>query len=299
VGAGRVFKLGAPLASIVVTVTVLMPVHATPPAMVERAMDSIHAQTFRDFEFLILDGARGLTPTLNDGLRQARGEFIARQDADDWSDPRRFELQLAYLRTHPETALCGTAAWMHQQDGSPLWRTRVAETHQQIQAALPYENPFVHGSTMFRRDAALSIGGYREQFLCSQDYDFFWRMSDRAASANLPEALYHYRYSAASVSANRAAEQARAHRAARLLAAARHRGEPEDISAAFASSSSDDFRALLKQTDHLLLAGDYRGALREYATLLRSHPASAIAWAKLARCGIFAVLPPVREACFR
>jgi Glycosyltransferase like family 2 len=291
--------LGAALESIVVTVTVLMPVHATPPAMVERAMDSIHAQTFRDFEFLILDGACGLTATLNDGLRQARGEFIARQDADDWSDPRRFELQLAYLRTHPETALCGTAAWMHQQDGSPLWRTRVAETHQQIQAALPYENPFIHGSTMFRRDAALSIGGYREQFVCSQDYDFFWRMSDRAASANLPEALYHYRYSAASVSANKAAEQARAHRAARILAGARHRGEPEDISAAFASSSSDDFRALLKQSDHLLLAGDYRGALREYATLLRSRPASAIAWAKLARCGIFAALPSVREACFR
>ncbi len=276
-----------------------MPVHATPPAMVERAMDSIHAQTFRDFEFLILDGSRGLTATLNDGLRQARGEFIARQDADDWSDPRRFELQLAYLRTNPETTLCGTAAWMHQQDGTPLWRTRVAETDAQIQAALPCENPFIHGSTMFRRDAALSIEGYREQFVCSQDYDFFWRMNDDAPSANLPEPLYHYRYSAVSVSANKAAEQARAHRAARLLAAMRHRGEPEDIPAAFAFSLGDDFQALLKQTDHLLLAGEYRRALRQYATLLYSRPESAIAWAKLARCGIFAVLPPIREVCFR
>jgi glycosyltransferase involved in cell wall biosynthesis len=280
-------------------ITVLMPVHATPQSMVDRAIESIRAQTFRDIEFLILDGSQGLTATLNDGLRRARGEFIARQDADDWSDPQRLELQLAYLQANRGTVLCGTAAWMHQQDGRPLWRTRPPETHAQVQAALPQENPFVHGSTMFRRDAALAIGGYREQFRCSQDYDFFWRLSEVGEAVNLSDALYHYRYSAVSISANKAAEQARAHRAARILAGSRERGEAEDISAAFAASGGDDFRGLLKQADHLMLAGEYRRALHEYAILVRSRPASAIAWAKLARCGVFVTLPPFREVCFR
>jgi glycosyltransferase involved in cell wall biosynthesis len=280
-------------------ISVLMPVHATPQAMVDQAIASIHAQTFRDFEFLILDGALGLTPALNEGLRRASGEFIARQDADDWSDPRRFELQLGYLRAHPETALCGTAAWTHQQDGTPLWRTHPAETHAQIRAAFPNENPFVHGSTMFRRHAALAIGGYREEFPCAQDYDFFWRLSEVAEAVNLRDPLYHYRYSGASVSANKAIEQMLAHQAARILAEARQRGESEDVGAALRCSGGDPLRALLKQADHLLLAGEYRRALREYAAILRSHPLNPITWAKLARCGIFVSLPTIREACFR
>lgn len=300
-GAGCVRELGPEVEPVVVAVSVLMPVGHTPPAMVEQATASIHAQTLGDVEFLILDGKGGLTAALNQGLRQAHGEFIARQDADDWSDPHRLELQLAHLHAHSEIALCGTAAWMHQQDGTPLWKARARTEHAEILRAFPTENPFVHGSTMFRRDLALSIGGYREQFLCSQDYDFFWRMSEAAPSANLPQALYHYRYCAGSVSANKAAEQAQAHRAARVLAQSRLRREAEDVQAALAALPGpvDRLRALLKQADHLMLAGEYRLALYRYAALLRSHPARALAWAKLARCGIFMTLPPLREACFR
>jgi glycosyltransferase involved in cell wall biosynthesis len=313
------------------TITVLMPVRDTPVRMLDQAIDSILTQTFPHFEFLILDDgsrdaatiacldrrfledarirlestARGLTPTLNLGLLRARGEFIARQDADDWSEPRRLELQFAFLRDHPETALCGTGAWTHQQDGTPLWRTRALLTHAEIRAAFPRRNPFVHGSAMFRREAALHIGGYRQEFSCSQDYDFFWRLSEVADAANLPEPLYHYRYSAGSVSAQRAADQARAYRAARILAIARQCGEPEDVRAALAAAgkAADDqregFRASLQAADHRMLAGEYRRALQEFTALVRSHPGSGLAWGKLVRCGIFVSVPPVREACFR
>jgi glycosyltransferase involved in cell wall biosynthesis len=309
-------------------VTILMSVFDTPAALLDRAIQSMLRQTYSDFEFLILDDGsqlaetrerlaeaasldarihlrrephRGLTPTLNLGLALARGEFIARQDADDWSEPRRLERQIAFLNEHPEIALVGSAAWTHQHDGTPLWQVRMPETHSGILTAFWRGNPFVHGSVLFRTEAALEAGGYREQLRCSQDYDFFWRLTEAGGAANLAEPLYHYRYTAGGVSAARAAEQARGSRAARELAVARYRGVPEDIVHALAAAwlPEDIFRAALKQADHLTLAGDYRQAARAYCELLRTHPWSPFAWGKLARLGIFRVAPPVREMCFR
>jgi hypothetical protein len=156
---------------------------------------------------------------------------------------------------------------------------------------------------MYRREVALSVGGYREEFPCSQDYDFFWRMNEASGSVNLDEALYHYRFTGEAVSALRASEQARAHRAARILAAARHKGEREDFAAAFAAADAaapfDGFRAALKQADHLMLAGDFRTARKAYLRQLQSHPASGLAWAKMLRLAVFAAIPPAREVSFR
>ncbi len=283
-------------------VTILMSVYDTPAALLDRAIHSILRQTFTDFEFLILDDGsrlaetrqrlaeaalldtrirlcrephRGLTPTLNLGLALARGEFIARQDADDWSEPQRLERQIGFVTEHPEIALVGTAAWTHQHDGTPVWPVRMPETHSDILAALWHGNPFVHGSVLFRTEAAREAGGYREQLRCSQDYDFFWRLTETGGAANLAEPLYHYRYTVAGVSAARAAEQARGSRAARELAGqARYRGLPEDVGQALAAAwlPEDAFRAALKQADHLTLAGDYRQAARAYCESLRSRP---------------------------
>ncbi len=309
-------------------VTILMSVYDTPAALLQRAIQSVLQQTFSNFEFLILDDGsqlaetrrrltesalldariclcqephRGLTPTLNLGLARARGEFIARQDADDWSEPHRLERQVAFLTEHPEIALLGSAAWTHQHDGTPLWPVRMPETHTEILTALWRGNPFVHGSVLFRAVTAREAGGYREQLLCAQDYDFFWRLAEAGGAANLAEPLYHYRYNVAGISAVRAAEQARGSRAARALATARYLGLPEDITQVLAAAwlPEDAFLASLKQADHLTLAGDYRQAARTYWELLRSHPWSPFAWAKLARLAIFRVAPSVREICFR
>ena len=153
---------------------------------------------------------------------------------------------------------------------------------------------------MFRATGAR----YREEFPCAQDYDFFWRLSEGGRGANLPEALYHYRFTPGSVSAGRAVEQALAHSAARVLATARRRGEAEDVEQALqvaraAPDISSSFRASLKQADHLMLAGEYRKARHAYLQLLRSHPASPLAWGKLLRLGIFQAMPAARKACFR
>jgi glycosyltransferase involved in cell wall biosynthesis len=313
-------------------VTVLMSVHNTPPPMLARAVESILGQTLARFEFLILDDGsteaatrayltesaaardsrirlffephRGLTATLNRGLALAHGDFIARQDADDWSEPERLERQAAYLEAHPETGLLGSAAWTHQQDETPLWPVRMPPSEVRILEVFRRgDNPFVHGSVMFRAEAARALGGYREELPCSQDYDFFWRLTEAAGAANLAEALYHYRYSAASVSASRAADQARVHHAARLLAQARQRGEPEDVAQVLADSPSftEDFgsTAALKQADHMMLAGGYARAFQTYWDLARSRPATPLAWAKLARLCVFSLAPPLRRWSFR
>jgi len=328
----------------IVVITVLMAVYQTPLAMLREAVDSILGQTHPGFEFLIVnDGSRdpalleylarieavdrrirvchephrGLTRSLNRGLELARGVWIARQDADDWSASGRLARQLEFLRSHPWVSLCGSNAWTHQQSGRPLWPTDLPRTHAEIVAAFPAGNPFVHGAVVFSRRRALALGGYREEFQCSQDYDFFWRLSEAGTVANLEDRLYHYRYTAGSISAGRAAEQAIAYRAARELArvrAAQVRESPEhrkaetalEVIAALESAGRGTretlrgvFRTQLKQADHVLLAGDYRAALRAYLRLIWNHPANILAWAKLARYGLFLALPPAREACFR
>jgi glycosyltransferase involved in cell wall biosynthesis len=313
-------------------VSVLMAVWNTPLAELERSINSITNQTFGDFEFLIIDDGsthqavpqylesrarddrriqivrkphRGLTASLNRGIARAQGDWIARQDADDWSEPERLARQLTFLKHYPSVIVCGTNAWTHQQDGNVLWSTRFPQSPSEIRAALPHGNPFFHGSAIFHRKTALALGGYRESFKCSQDYDFFWRLADHGEPANLPEPLYHYRYSAGSVSADRAAEQNIACRAAKILADARQAGRAEDVKTALDwarrtyNNEFERVRAMLKQADHLMLAGYYRRAYREYCRLLRNHPASPLAWAKLTRLGVFVAAPGFRQACFR
>lgn len=311
-------------------VTVLMPVYDPPIPMLDRAVESVLAQTFRDFELLIIDDGsreeavrrrldfwasqdprvrlchephRGVPATSNRGLALARGEWIARQDADDWSEPERLFRQAAFLGQHPEVTLVSADTESHSADGGLLWRLRLPHTSAELARALWKGNPFVHGSTMFRRKTALEIGGYREAFPCSSDYDFLWRLTEAGGAVNLGQVLYHYRYTGGSISARRAAEQALVHRAAQILAGARRRGETENVAAALASAEagtgSRAFRAVLKQADHVMLAGDYSGARNAYFDVLRSHPWSGLAWAKMLRLGIFRAIPPIREACFR
>lgn len=311
-------------------VTVLMSVFDPSPDMLDEAVESVLGQTFGDFELLILDDGgkdetvrerldfwasrdrrvrlyhephRGVPATSNRGIALALGDSIARHDADDWSEPERLERQASYLARHPDVTLVSTDTESHSADGEPLWRLRLPHSSSDLARALWKGNPFVHGSTMFRRRAALAIGGYREAFPCSSDYDFLWRLTEAGKAVNLDEVLYHYRYTGGSISAQRAGDQARVFRAAQMLAQARRRGEGEDVrkalEAAGVETLSKAFRALLKQADHLMLAGDFPGAQRAYLDVLRAHPWSGLAWAKAFRLAVFRTIPPAREVCFR
>jgi glycosyltransferase involved in cell wall biosynthesis len=125
-------------------ISVCMPVYNA-ERYVSEAIESVLSQTFKDFEFLILDDGstdgslailkghaerdprirltsrpnKGLAPTLNELMDQARGEFVARMDADDVSLPERLERQADYLRKHPDCVIVGCHALVMDSDGDP------------------------------------------------------------------------------------------------------------------------------------------------------------------------------------
>lgn len=194
-------------------VTVLMSVHNGLPYLAD-AVASILAQSFREFEFLILDDAStdgtrdflraqtdprirvielgeniGLTAALNVGLREARGEFIARQDADDISDPLRFEMQLGFLSGHPSCAVVGSQANLIDGTGRSQGNKNFPLSYRGIAFAHLFDNALAHSAVMFRKAAVLAAGGYDEGWTASQDYELWSRMSERHALANLPERL--------------------------------------------------------------------------------------------------------------
>lgn len=312
-------------------VSVLMSVFNERLEFLRQAISSVLLQTCQDFEFIIIDDGstdertvgwleartatcpkirlhrtanQGLTRTLNFGLSVALGEFICRQDSDDWSEPSRLARQVAFLEANPEIGVVGSDALIHQESGATLWRVRLPRTPFEVHEAFLHGNPFFHGATCFRRGLARDLGGYREQFRCSQDYDFFWRLCDSSAGFNLPEALYHYRYVGTGISATRSTEQVQVHAAARLLATARRLGAPENVETALreARRQLENGEGVpvpeLKQADHAMLAGHYGGAFRSYVEFVRQHPANWKGWMKLARLGPFIGLPPARKRLF-
>ncbi len=195
-------------------VSILMPVYNAERHL-DAAIDSILAQTYTDFELLIIDDGstdksleivrsyrdkririlaaphQGLVATLNAGLSEARGAFVARMDADDLSTPRRIEKQVEYLHRRPDTALVGSWARLVDEAGEPTgtcWAEPIGGRH--LYLGLCSSNQFIHGSTMFRRDAALAVGGYRAAFVTAEDYDLWLRLGEVGELANIPESLY-------------------------------------------------------------------------------------------------------------
>ena len=204
-------------------VSVLMSVYNGIPYLQE-AVDGILAQTFTDFEFIIVDDGSsdetpavldrytdsrivrlrnesnlGLTRSLNCGLAVARGEYVARQDADDVSLLGRLARQVSYLDSHPHIALVGTAyVEVREASGNHRVMTMPLE-HKEISMQLFYQNCFCHGSVMARRACLEAVGGYDEQFEVAQDRDLWLRLAEHFELANLPEPLYHLRISSASI----------------------------------------------------------------------------------------------------
>ena len=180
------------------------------------AIESILNQTFIDFEFLIVnDGSTdgsleiiqsyqderirvinneqniGLTKSLNKAIKQARGEYIARQDADDISLPNRFEEQIKYFEKHPEVALLGTSVYKIDEQGKVVGRVIVPA---KPSGNLLKGNQFSHGSTMFKREVVDRLGGYNELFRYCQDYELWARIAKYYEVRNLPQVLYKLRF---------------------------------------------------------------------------------------------------------
>lgn len=303
-------------------VSVLLPVFDEEPSRLRQAAESILTQTFADLELLVLDdgstrgdtraavarlGAAdartrvvqcprlGLARVLNVGLAAARGEYVARQDSDDWSDRDRIARQVELLEARADLDVAGTQALLHRADGGTLWPTRLAEDPREVAEALGSgTNPFFHGSTCFRTAVARAAGGYRAEFCGAEDLDLFWRLAGGGRGANLGQVLYHYRFTPGSISSERAIEQSAVHAAVVRWHRARARSEPLRVEATVTEREQRRNVRLgrLRQADRLLLAGSTAAAWRVYGSEILRAPAEALAWAKAARAAAFLLYPP-------
>jgi glycosyltransferase involved in cell wall biosynthesis len=190
-----------------------MSVHNGEP-FVGAAVESILRQSWRHWEFVIIDDAStdgtpqrlagfrdprlrvirnpgnlGLTASLNRGLEFARGEMVARQDADDLSHPERLSRQVAFLRAHPSVAAVGSQARLIDRRGRSLGRKDFPLGHRSIVFAHLLDNALAHSAVTFRRAAVREAGGYDETFRASQDYELWSRLGERHLLANLRERL--------------------------------------------------------------------------------------------------------------
>lgn len=196
-------------------VSVLMSVYNGAPTL-EKAAASVLAQTYRNLELILCDDAstddtwrimqriaaqdarvtvfqnktnRGLGASLNGCLLRAGGEYIARQDADDVSDPDRIERTMDFLLSSGAPyAACGVRVF----DYGGVWSTR--QYPQKItKHIIAQKNPFFHPTMVFRRAVLEGVGGYSEtpETRRTEDYDLVMRLAaEGVIGENLPEILY-------------------------------------------------------------------------------------------------------------
>jgi glycosyltransferase involved in cell wall biosynthesis len=154
------------------------------------------ALSFGDPRIRVIDNPRnlGLTPSLNRGLLEARGEFVARIDADDLAAPKRLARQVDFLRRRPGVGLVGT--WYRAMDGNgkTLNRGQLPTDHVEIRWSLMFYCAFVHSGVMWRRVSVHeSVGLYDDAFAYAMDWEYWSRIASRLQVANLGAHLTHYR----------------------------------------------------------------------------------------------------------
>lgn len=188
----------------------------------KEAIESILEQSFTNFEFIIIDDAStdgtteilesfkkrdkrikiirnkknlNLSRSLNKGLRQAQGEFIARMDADDISEKNRLKIQANFLKKNPKVAFCGSWVILINQSGKKIGERKYPTEYREIKKIIMHYNPFIHPTVMIKREILEKMGFYDFKLNAAGDYDLFLRMVKNYQAINLPKFLLKYRIS--------------------------------------------------------------------------------------------------------
>ncbi len=220
------------------------------------AVESILNQTFRDFEFIIIDDGsndtsasmldfyqrkdlrvrvyhqknKGLVESLNRGCGFARGKYIARMDVDDIAIRNRLMWQVDFMEKHPEIGVVGGAIEVVNTTGKSLVTHRYPINNREIQQALVRGDcPLVHPAILMRKEVFVSVGGYRKFVVDAEDYDLWLRIADRSQLANLEMVVLKYRRHPHQISIHRFKQQALSNLAARLSAVSRKNGKPDAL----------------------------------------------------------------------
>lgn len=274
------------------------------------SIESILGQTFRDFEFIIVDfgstddskhiissyAARdsrvkfheiphcGLAEARNAGCFLAQGKYIAIMDADDVSVPERLMWQVDFMEKHPEVSTLGSAVECIDAAGKALvtWGNPVGNG--EIQSALLECCPLWQPTVLMRRDAFVGVGGYRPPFAPAEDYDLWLRMAEHFQLGNLKQVVLRYRIHPYQVSMRKRAQQTRGVLAAQVSASSRRSGIPDpmnsvkeitpEVLTALGVTVSKQQSELATDVErwirYMCMAGEYSVALRAALETLQS-----------------------------
>ncbi len=202
-------------------IDVVMACYQEPIPWLEMAIDSILGQTEQRFTFIIvLDDPEnksiaeclasyekrdsrirviynrenlGLAASLQVGIKNGTGKYIARMDADDISEPQRLEIQLACLTQNTQLGLIGSAIVNIDEHGNSLGIKQFERDPELLKKMIPFCSVACHPTWMLTRESYEAVGGYRN-LSTAQDYDFLYRLLDaNIGISNLPEPLIRYR----------------------------------------------------------------------------------------------------------
>lgn len=187
---------------------------------VERAVTSILAQSWRNFEFIIIndgstDGStdilrrlaasddrirlveqenRGLVASLNRGFAMAGGDLVARMDGDDESLPHRFERQLAFHDKHPDHGVIGAQTINVDKHGRVVSLfDSYPRDFDSFRAAMESDMLINHPAAIIDRAAFEKVGGYRSLYRHCEDYDLWLRLSEVTRLCSVDDFLHRYR----------------------------------------------------------------------------------------------------------
>lgn len=184
---------------------------------IRKSIDSILNQTFKNFEFIIIDDTstdnttkiiksykdkriklirgnnQGISSALNLGIKHSKGEYIARMDADDISLPQRFEKQVKFMDQHPEIGICGTKVLpITKESKYKSWGNWLKTKPKVIDILLNVA--FCHPTVMIRKSTILKNElYYKEDLKYTEDQELWFRAIKVTNFYNLKEKLFRYR----------------------------------------------------------------------------------------------------------
>lgn len=237
--------------------SVIMPVYNAAPYVGE-AIESILGQTYGDFELIIADdgstdGSReviekyndpriilshnlknvGKTATVNRLFKMARGSYVTIHDADDASEPRRFEVQLEKMNIDATLVFCGCNFTAVSIDGKLKGTSNLMVHNSDLKEGM-FQRPQFHGPTVvFRREAAAKLDEIYRPFFkdYNEDYDFLFRLMEWGEVTNCPEVLYKYRVTPLSLSRKLTPQKRVSVRLVQHLARQRQQSGTDDLMA--------------------------------------------------------------------
>lgn len=196
-------------------ISILMPNYNNAPYL-KACLDSIINQTYQDFEVIIVDDGStddsiqiienykdsrikiikkpensGIIDTLNIGLNAINSEYIVRMDGDDRIHPKRLELLINYMDTHPEIGVCGTAIkHFGISDETIIYNNNPKINH----ANLIFKHSIGHASIIIRNEIIKKHHiNYSKGYRYMEDYKLFFDLSQVTKMTSIPDVLYFYR----------------------------------------------------------------------------------------------------------